>query len=299
MNSIAAARPRSARLDDVLSMAGQELRRAGVPSPELDARLLVCHVARLSHEEAIAEPSREFERAELNALGVLVSRRRAREPVSRILGTRAFWNHEFLIGPKTLDPRPDTETVVQAALAIAEENGMSHEVLTIADLGTGSGCILLSLLDALPNARGIGSDVCPGALATAHANARKLALAERAHFVRASWFDGLAGPFDIVVSNPPYIPSARIQTLAPEVAQHDPALALDGGHDGLGAYRTIAAGLPGVLRRGGWALLETGYTQAERVRALLEDAGFGLAGGHYREYRDLSGAIRCVAVAHQ
>ncbi len=284
------------RIDAVIGEVSRLLGKAGVESTGLDARLLVAHVCGLSHETLVAQPSRLLSDAEHQNLELLICRRQAREPVSRILGRRAFWSHEFSIGPATLDPRPDTETVIELALELIGEGQHKQQRLAIADIGTGSGCILLSLLDELPNAWGVGSDVSSEAIGLAISNARALGLSNRAHFVRASWLAGLAGPFDLLVANPPYIPSAEIDSLAPEVALFDPRIALDGGVDGLESYRAIAGRLGDVLRPGGWAVFEIGLGQSRAVADLLMEAGFELDGRCYREKTDLAGVIRCVAV---
>jgi len=284
------------RIEDAMRAASRVLREAGVESAELDARLLVAYACGLSHEDLVAQVSREMSRDERQRLDDLVRRRRSREPVSRVLGTRAFWSHDFAIGPATLDPRPDTETLIELALELVAEGQRMDEPLAIADIGTGSGCILLSLLSELPHAWGVGGDLSPEALCLAVANARALGLAARARFVRASWLDGLAGPFDLVVANPPYIPSAEIASLSPEVALYDPVLALDGGGDGLEAYRGIAARLADVLAPGGWAVFEVGEGQAHPVAELFSRAGFDSDNRFFREKADLAGVIRGVAV---
>ena len=292
-DAVRAASPR--RLDAAWRAAAQALKAAGAPSAGLDARLLLAHACALSHEALVAQPERALSRREHDRFARLLRRRMAREPVSRILGRRSFWRHDFAISPETLDPRPDTEIVVETALALTAENAIADGAPAIADLGTGSGCILLSVLGELPNAWGVGCDLSAPALAQARANARALGLEGRAAFVRAAWLAGLAGAFDLVVANPPYVPSGEIGALSPEVARHDPRLALDGGRDGLDAYRAIIPSLRRVLRPAGWAVLEVGQGQAAPVRRLLADAGFRTEGRGYRENADLGGRIRCVA----
>jgi release factor glutamine methyltransferase len=269
--------------------------RAAIASPELDARLLVCAASGLSHEEFISDPTRRLARNEQVRLEESVQRRLQREPVSRILGARSFWRGSFEIGA-CLDPRPDTETLVEAALGLVREQDRMADCLSILDLGTGSGCILLSLLGELDRAQGLGTDKSSAALDIARANARHLGLGGRADFVCASWCNGTLGQFDLVVANPPYIPKDQIQGLAPEVAQFDPLAALDGGPDGLDAYRAIAPDLPGVLRPGGWALLEIGEGQFDPVVELIAEAGFDRDGDGIRCFEDLAGIARCVAI---
>ena len=218
--------------------AEARLRAAGVDTPELDARLLAEHALGLTREQLLMNPDAPVAPEAAARLHALVERRAAREPVSRILGERAFWTLELALNPDTLDPRPDTETIVEAALDALPGRDAPLRIL---DLGTGTGCILLALLAERPNATGLGIDLSPQAVAAAAANAAPNGLAERARFQTGNWGDGLAERFDLVVSNPPYIPSGDIASLDPEVREHDPLRALDGGTDGLDAYRAICA----------------------------------------------------------
>ena len=222
-----------------------------------------------------------------NGSETLIQRRLAREPVSRITGHRAFWKQDLAISPATLDPRPDTETLVMAVLKLTPD---VHAPRTILDLGTGSGAILLALLSEFPNAKGVGTDIAQEATATAAANALQLGLHHRADFATRDWNAGLTGTYDIVVSNPPYIPSDVIPTLEAEVKAYDPLAALDGGPDGLDAYRALAGHVPGVLRPSGLLALEVGIGQAGDVEALFAKAGFG----GFRRWSDLGGIERVV-----
>jgi release factor glutamine methyltransferase len=206
-------------------------------------------------------------------MSALAARRLAREPVARILGIKEFWGLPLRIGAETLVPRPETETVVEAALAAIDHGGPRTRVLRIADLGTGSGALLLALLSELPNADGVGTDVSVATLGTARANAERLGLSRRARFVACDFAAALGGArFDLVVSNPPYIASGDIAALAPEV-RCDPHRALDGGSDGLDAYRSIAAQAPRVLKSGGHLVVELGMGQASGATALFMGAG--------------------------
>lgn len=250
------------------------LREAGIDTPELDARLLLCHAATLTHESFVARAGEALQPEAAARLEALVRRRASREPISRITGTREFYGRSFLVDDSALDPRPDTETLIEAALALIEKTGRWEEPLRLLDLGTGTGCILLTLLDALPKARGFGTDLSPAALRLAEANARSLGVADRASFLASDWLDAIHGEFDLIVSNPPYIASGEIKRLAPEVAHHDPYLALDGGADGLEAYRRIAAGAARLLAPKGAILVEIGASQAPAVAGLLRDGGF-------------------------
>ncbi|MFZ0424742.1 MAG: peptide chain release factor N(5)-glutamine methyltransferase [Xanthobacteraceae bacterium] len=274
-----------------------EFRRAGLDSPELDARLLVGHALGLDHAALAAAAARPLDSAEQSAIAALADRRLGHEPVARIVGVKEFWSLDIHVDAATLVPRPETETVVEAALAaIDARDGRTHDgrtdggrtrALRIADLGTGSGAILLALLTELPNAFGVGSDVSLQALALARANARSLGL-NRAGFVACNTTAALRGPFDLIVSNPPYIASDGIAALPAEVRLFDPRLALDGGADGLDCYRAIAAAVPALLVPGGAVIVELGAGQADAVAGLF--AGTGLAPSPPRP--DLSGVQR-------
>jgi len=258
----------AADLDGVLRAAAARLSAAGLDSARLDARVLVAHALGVAPEDVVLHGGRPIAAGERRAIGQLIERRARREPVSRIVRRREFWSLPFRVTRATLDPRPDSETVVEAALAAI---GDRDRALRVLDLGTGTGCLLLALLSELPQARGLGVDVSAAALAVARANARALGLKARARFRRGVWAEGLAGRYDVIVSNPPYIPSGALAGLPPEVG-FDPAAALDGGADGLAAYRAIAAALPRLLPPGGVAALEIGAGQAQDVTAILASA---------------------------
>jgi release factor glutamine methyltransferase len=268
-------------------MAAERLRQRGFDSPDLDARLLIGHALGLDHAALVAQSARPLTPAETEALDAALARRLANEPVARILGTREFWSLPLRITPDVLVPRPETETVVEGILAVAERGRPAR----IADLGVGSGAILLALLSELPKAFGIGTDRDPGALGVARDNAQHLGFAARAGFVACDFGTALAGGCDIVASNPPYIPTRDIATLAPEVRDHDPRAALDGGPDGLAAYRAIAADAARLLAPGGWLAVEIGIGQAEAVAALFAAHGMAVADG---PRRDLAGCERVV-----
>ena len=272
----------------------RELRASGVATPELDARLLICEACALSHERFAAMPEREVSKDEHERIRFSAKRRCAREPVSRILGTREFWGLEFEIGPQTLDPRPDTETLISAALELVRERG-NAEPLSLLDLGTGSGCILISLLHELELSSGVGTDLSFETLATARANAMRHGVTRRAQFVCASWHEGLNHMFDLVVANPPYIPTEDIAGLEPEVAQFDPDAALNGGGDGLDAYRKILPSLHSLLAPDGWAVFEIGESQGKDVSAMFRDTRGGASFDEVRQWHDITGRVRCVA----
>jgi release factor glutamine methyltransferase len=263
------------------------LRDAGVETPGLDAKLLVGAALDLSRARLLIQADRVLDVEELRCIDTLVSRRATREPVSRILGRREFWSLDFALDAATLDPRPDSETIVDAALSLFPDRGAAPAVL---DLGTGTGCLLLAILAERPNATGLGIDRAEAAVAAARANADRLGLGDRARFAVGDWGHGLIERFDLVVSNPPYIPDADIDGLDPEVACFDPRLALAGGADGLDAYRTIVPQLRNLLHPRGFVVFEVGAGQAEDVARLL--SSHGLTGLGTR--RDLSGVERAV-----
>jgi release factor glutamine methyltransferase len=247
-------------------------RAAALDSPDLDARILIGHALGLDHMALAAAGARNLGAEEEKAIAALADRRLAGEPIARIVGYKEFWSLPLRIGAATLVPRPETETVVEAALAAIDARGPRSRPLRIADLGTGSGAIILALLSELPNAFGVGTDISPQALAVARDNAHRLTLT-RASFVACDMAAALRGPFDLIVSNPPYIPSGDIAALAAEVRDFDPRAALDGGPDGLNHYRAIAAGAPALLGPGGILVVEVGIGQAEPVASLFAAAG--------------------------
>ncbi|GAA3845829.1 peptide chain release factor N(5)-glutamine methyltransferase [[Pseudomonas] carboxydohydrogena] len=260
-------------LDQVRREIRAQLEDAGIESPELDTRLLLGDVLHLDLTGLVAAAARTLNADEAAALESRIQRRIAGEPVARILGRKEFWGLSFALSSATLVPRPDTETIVEAALALLKQDGRLNDALRIADIGTGSGAILLALLSELPNALGIGTDINPDALNMAAQNAVALGLNGRARFIECNYADALRGPFDLIVSNPPYIPSRDIDGLAIEVRAHDPRLALDGGPDGLDAYRVIAPAAFELLAPGGVVVLEIGQGQESDVARLMAGAG--------------------------
>jgi release factor glutamine methyltransferase len=247
-------------------------RQAGLDSPELDARLLTGHAMALDHTGLAAASSRRLNDGEARTLAALATRRLRREPVARILGVKEFWGLPLRITAATLVPRPETETVVEAALAAIDRGGPRSRIMRIADLGTGSGALLIALLTELPNACGIGTDVSREALAVARGNAARLGLGSRTQFAASDFGAALDEQFDLVVSNPPYIASGDIASLAPEVL-HDPRRALDGGADGLACYRVIGGQAPRLLKPAGDLVVELGVGQEAAVAALFRSAG--------------------------
>lgn len=268
--------------NDALRLAIPRLRAAGVEDAPRDARALLAHVADIAPDRLtlhLADPLAPEAEA---AFAKAIARRETREPVSHITGTRLFWGRSFRVTPDTLDPRPETEILVEQAL--------SEPFVKLLDLGTGTGCILLSCLASMPMAQGIGTDIHPATLAVAEDNAQRLGLSGRARFQLSDWFAAVPGRFDLILSNPPYIAEAEMAALSPEV-HHEPRRALTPGGDGLAAYRTIALGAPARLMPGGRLLVEIGPTQGPAVAAVL--AAQGLT--DLRILPDLDGRDRVVS----
>jgi release factor glutamine methyltransferase len=263
-----------------------------IDSAELDARILVGAVLGLDLTGLIASASRPLTADEAFHLEDFARRRLAGEPVARILGNKEFWGLPLQLSAATLVPRPDTETVVELALEIMRAAPNPNRPLRVADIGIGSGAILLALLSELPDACGIGTDISVAALQTARANAARLGFAARAAFVACDYAAALSGPFNLIVSNPPYIRSADIADLASEVRDHDPLRALDGGADGLNAYRVIAPEAMRLLAPGGALIVEVGHSQSSEVEGLMTATGLIL---ERPPKADLAGIRRAVA----
>lgn len=253
-----------------LCQAGQVLRAAAIESPRLEARLLLGHAMGATPEALLRDPGAMVPPEAASRFRAALAARLDAVPVAHILGTQGFWTLDLAVSPATLIPRPDSESLVDAALDACPDAGAKLRVL---DLGTGTGCLLLAVLAERPHAFGVGVDLVPGAAALAAGNAARNGLADRAAFLAGNWAASLSGRFDLILSNPPYIESAAIAGLMPEVARHEPRSALDGGADGLAAYRHLAAILPGLLAPGGVAVLELGAGQRKAVEALARGAG--------------------------
>lgn len=263
-----------------LDEATRLLAEAGVDNPRTDARLLLAHVLGVSRDRTLTATPTPQQSTEFAAL---VARRANREPFAYITGRKEFWSLDFAVGPGVLVPRPDTETLLEEALRIVPDRAAA---LRVADLGAGSGAILVAALKEFPNATGIGFESSGAAFAFAAANAARL-IGARAQIRPTDW-NKAQGPFDLVFCNPPYISSGEIESLEPEVARYEPRAALDGGPGGLDAYRTLAGLLPGLLKTGGYALLEIGWGQERALAPLFQ--GLELL----RVAPDLSGIARCV-----
>ena len=252
--------------------------------------------AGLSAEQLIARGAEPAPAAVAQRLRELTARRVLREPMAYILGEREFWGLPFKVSPAVLVPRPDSETLIEAALALMPDRQRSWRIL---DLGLGSGCLLLTLLREYPNASGVGLEISDEALAVAQANAEALGVAARARLIsgdwrQADWQRRMGGPFDLLVSNPPYIEAAAIEGLMPEVARFEPKLALDGGPDGLVAYRTIATAAPHLVVPGGRLLVEAGEGQAAEISRIFASAGLAIE----VPWKDLAGIDRVVSAMH-
>lgn len=276
---------------EIRRVAAARLREASVESAEADARLLLCRTANIDAASLIALEGDEADARVVSGYEALIARRLSGEPVSRILGEKEFWSLRFALGPETLVPRPETETVVEAALA---EIGDRRRALRILDLGTGTGAILAALLSELPNAHGVAADRSEAALRIARENFRNLSLSTRVSYLCGDWAKALGGTFDLIVSNPPYIASKELALLSPEVRDHDPRLALEGGADGLAAYRAIVNELPDRLETGGKAVLELGRGQEAAVAALVRATGKLNVSGGARP--DLAGIPRALVI---
>jgi release factor glutamine methyltransferase len=272
------------------------LAAAGIDNVRFEARLLLGHAAGLSVEELVARGGEPAPSVVANALREVTARRVQREPMAYILGEREFWGLPFKVSPAVLVPRPDSETLIEVALRLMPDRGQPWRLL---DLGVGSGCLLLTLLRQFAAARGVGLELSPPALVVAQDNARALGVDNRAELVLgdwrvAGWHRSLPGPFDLIVSNPPYIEAQALERLMPEVARFEPKAALDGGPDGLAAYRSIATAAPALLARPGHLLVEMGEGQAPEIARIFAATGLALRG----PWQDLNGIDRVLAATH-
>ncbi len=275
----------------MLGEAAARLAASGIDQPRQEARLLLAASIEADAATILSYPDRLLVEAERRRFDALVARRAAHEPAARLIGRREFWSLDFALAPETLVPRPDSETLVEAALVNIHDRGAPLRIL---DLGTGTGCLLLALLSELPAATGIGVDIAPNAAQTAQRNAMALGLAGRAGFFVGSWAEAIAGRFDVILTNPPYVSSTAIAALAPEVACYEPRRALDGGPDGLDAYRVLAPEMARLLGNGGFVACELGVGQAGSVTAIMRQVGLAIAEIH----RDLAGIDRGL-ILHQ
>lgn len=277
-----------ASLAEAVQFLARSFRSAGIEQPDADARILAGHALHLDRARMVSQSGRVLEAREINVMSALAARRLRHEPVSRIVGQKEFWSLPIKVTPDVLVPRPETETIIEGALDFVVRTGLRMEKLRVLDIGTGSGALLFALLQELPHATAVGTDISAGAVQVARDNAERCRFENRCTFITCDMAAGVQDTFDIVVSNPPYIAHGDIQSLAPEVRDYDPAVALDGGKDGLDAYRSIAADARRILSQGGRLFVELGAGQETAVRALFTKAG--LAVGKVRI--DLAGIPR-------
>jgi release factor glutamine methyltransferase len=280
-----------ASIAEAIRLLSQSFRLANIESPDADARLLIGQALHLGRAQLIAQSDRLLEAREVNVISTLAARRLKHEPVARILGRKEFWSLELQVTPAVLVPRPETETLIESALDAVTTRGLRREKLRVLDIGTGSGALLLALLSELPNATGVGTDISAEALEVARANAERHGLSARCTFIACGMAHGVAGPFDVILSNPPYIAGGDIASLPAEVRDYDPRLALNGGNDGLDFYRAIAVDALRLLAPDGRLIVELGAGQEAAVNALFTKAG--LAAGTSR--KDLAGTARALS----
>jgi len=276
----------------LIKMAEKKLSGIGIEKPRFEARILLAYVLEIKPLDLISDPERNCSFEQTQQFETLVRRRVCREPISHLLGRREFWSLNFRVTKDVLDPRPDSETIVAEAL---KRFPIKRDPLSVLDIGVGSGCLLLSVLHERPLANGLGIDVSQAAIDIAITNASQMGLANRAEFKCMSWVRGIATKFDLVLCNPPYIASSEIELLETEVRKYEPRLALDGGWDGLAAYRKIIPQLCRILNRSGLAIFELGLGQVGGVISLAEEYGLKTLA----QPKDLSGHTRCLVVGLQ
>jgi len=264
----------SSTVADTLAEARRRFTEAGIADPATDARLLVAGLLKLSPTELLTRSAERLSSEQAEVMSKAVERRLGHEPVHRILGEREFYGLPLVLSVETLEPRPDTEILVDTVLAYLKDLAKTQGHLHILDMGTGTGAICLALLSECPDASGVGSDISADALRTARSNAERNELQDRFQAVQSRWFESIQGSFHAIVSNPPYIASNVIHDLAPEVTKFDPVAALDGGPDGLDAYHAIAKDAARFMRPDGVVGLEIGYDQRKDVTAIFEAKGF-------------------------
>jgi len=285
----AASEVNASTVRDLLDDATRRLGTASIAQPRLDARLLLAHALNAPGERFYGREDEPVSREAGTAFETAIQQRLNREPVSRILGSRGFWSLEFALDKAALDPRPDSETLIEAVL---DHVASRQAPLRVLDLGTGTGCLLLSVLAEFPRARGTGIDISPDCVVLARRNAETNGLGDRASFQTGYWDDGLDAIFDVILCNPPYIPTSVIPTLEPEVAVHEPGRALDGGPDGLECYRELATRFKRILAKNGHIFLETGHDQHADVTAIMTAHGLTTLSARL----DLAANERCLVL---
>ncbi|MDX1976022.1 MAG: peptide chain release factor N(5)-glutamine methyltransferase [Rickettsiales bacterium] len=287
MKAFSISSPKSILTKEALRDAVMQLQAVRIETASLDARILLEHVLGVSREKLLLMLEEPLSDLHVTLYHSLIEERAKHRPVSQLMGKREFWGMEFKVTPDTLDPRPDSETLIEVVLKRVADR---QAPLSILDLGTGTGCLLLSLLSELPNARGVAVDLSPQALAVAQENALAHGLRARTQCVQSRWAEQVTGLFDIIISNPPYIPTADIAALAPEVAQYEPLLALDGGEDGLVCYREIMKAVPDLLAPHGIAVFEIGFGQQTALETIATEHGLTLE----MAKQDMQSIVRCM-----
>lgn len=280
-------------VSEAVQLVTNAFKLARLEDAQVDARFLIGHALRLDRARLITQSDRVLEAREISVISALAARRLKHEPVSRIRGQKEFWDLSLQVTSDVLVPRPETETVIEAALDFVVRGGLRMEKLRILDIGTGSGALLLALLQELPNTIGTGTDISAAALRVARANATQCGLGARCNFVVCDIASGVQGPFDLVVSNPPYIAHDEIAALAPEVRNYDPKVALDGGDDGLACYSAVAPEARRLLAPGGRLFVELGAGQEAAVRSLFTNAGLNVGAAR----KDLAGIPRVIGAS--
>lgn len=276
------------RLDSLMTDARNKLRTADLDTPDLDARFLVEWATGATRLDMVSSPDKEIEAEKVELLEAAIERRMSGEPVHRIIGSREFYGRSFQLGPATLEPRPDTEALIELVLPYLKDMIEQHGSIEVLDMGTGTGAIIITLLCQFESMHGVGVDIADGALTIARINAQSNGVSQRFAALKSDWFSNVSGQFHLIVSNPPYIPHQDIKTLSREVREHDPIAALDGGEDGLDFYRALAEQAVEYLFADGLIAIEIGVGQFEDIRLIFEAAGFHLMdaandlGGHRR-----------------
>lgn len=286
--------PDTGSLGGLLAYVRNELRSAGMQDAGREARQLIVALLGVAPEAVLCHPEMAVGTVDRKRMLEALSQRLKGVPIGRIAGVRAFYGREFHLGSETLEPRPDSEVLIEAALEIIADAEWREKPLRIIDVGTGTGCLLITLLAELPNASGVGIDISAGALAVARANAQRYGVAARATFAKGDMLDGVVGPFDLMISNPPYIRSSEIAGLDIGVRGHDPRAALDGGPDGMTFYRRIGADVARVVPDG-WMLLEVGAGMADAVCLEIDSFDGQNFKRDWKMWLDLNGHKRCVA----
>jgi release factor glutamine methyltransferase len=276
-------------LRDVYKYARKQLEDANIDTASLDARIILKHILKIDETDLIANSDTEVSVSDSQLINTVLHRRINGEPISQIVGHKEFWSLDFKVTKDVLDPRPDSETLINAALSYFGDTPPT----LIADLGTGTGCLPIALLTEWPNCQAIAVDISEKALAVASENAKTHGVSDRIRFVQGSWAEPLNEKFDLVLSNPPYITSADIESLSVEVRKFDPILALDGGEDGLDCYKKIISSLKSIMKPHGICLLESGYNQDQDIARLAKDTGLSVNAIH----PDLAGIARAVEIS--